>query len=174
MVIVQCPECNRMRNPAVEPVCSCITRLFDQGCGIAINPAPNVATAARTYLGCRRAREEAEAAAKRAREVLDAAEIYLLHSMDAAGLLAVRIEDQDGRPVNLTSSVSTHYSIAVGQLDDAGVFAWLSESGGADLVKKTIHHGTFSAFCRELAEAEKPLHQAVKLVERREIRVRQT
>ena len=57
-------------------------------------------------------------------------------------------------------------------LDDNSVMSWLLRMGGHDLVKRTIHHGSFTGFCREVVESGRAVHPSVKVVQKRVVRVK--
>lgn len=134
--------------------------------------AGEVPDLARAYLACRKHREAAEEALKRIREQADEAELELMTAMELSGLLSVRVQDEDGKPVTLSPASTTYYSLPAGSLEDAVILRWLMTSGGDQLVKKTIHHATFSSFCRELVESGKDLPVNVKITARKYVQVR--
>ena len=135
--------------------------------------ADQVSAMARVYLEARKAREEAEAVSKRLWAALEAAENNLLETMAVAGVKSIKVE-HDGLVVGISTTSSTYYSLPPGAIDDDVIVEWLKAKGGGDLIKNTIHHSSFSAFCRELVDAAGPaeLLPAVKVAERRGVQVR--
>ena len=129
---------------------------------------PDVTSSARVYLDLRRQVDDAEAALKTLRSRMDTAESAFLAKLDECGLSSVKLADGTA----LTSSTSNYYALPAGALEDASVMLWLIRMGGRDLVKRTIHHQSFSGFCRELAEDGKSMHPAVKLAQRRGVRMK--
>lgn len=119
----------------------------------------------RNYLDLRRQVEEKETELKERKEALDRAERDCLHKMAECGVLSVRIEVEDSSPRTVSSTSRKVYAAPSGCLENNDFFRWLLRNQGSDLVKRTIHHATFSRFCRELAEQNKPLHKDVKLTE---------
>lgn len=133
--------------------------------------ADDVAALARAYLAERHEKESAEILLKNATERLEKAESALIARMAEVGVKSIKIED-GGFAIGLTSTISHHYSAPVGSLEDGDFFRWLLRSGGHDLVRRNIHHASFSSFCRELTEAGRPIHEIVKIVERKTIKVK--
>ncbi len=125
---------------------------------------------ARQYLDEEKYVEQLEAALKEEKERRDTAETALFRKMEELRTLSVKVEVDGHRPITLSAVVSKHYAAPGGALEDNNFFTWLLRSGGGDLVRRTIHHSTFSGFVRELAEAGRPLHTLVKIVERKCIR----
>jgi hypothetical protein len=113
----------------------------------------------RAYLDARKLKEDAELLAKRQGEILNQAETELLRAMDGAQVKSLKIE-HDGKLCGLTQTKKTFYSLpkagdyegAPTFIEDPIMLEWLDEHGGTDLIKKTIHHATFSSFCKELAD----------------------
>ena len=141
-----------------------------------------VVSVAKAYLDARRAKEDKEAELKSASETFAQAELALLRAMDGADVKSLKVEHA-GVTAALTKTQSTYYSLPAGALDDPDIMAWLKERGGADLLKQTIHHATFSSLCKELVEnqaalfdgvnpVDNPLHPAIKVAERRGIMMR--
>ncbi len=129
-------------------------------------------TAAHLYLEARRAKEQAEDNLKRKNALLAEAEQELRRVMDDAGIKSLKI-DHDGHDVALTASESSYYAAPAGALEDSRFYLWLLRAGGQDLVKRTIHHASFSAFCRELVEAGKALPDEVKVATRQTVRIKE-
>ena len=129
-----------------------------------------VVEAARAYLAVRAAAARAESALKAARDQLMAAESDLLQKFEEAGVLSVKVET-DGKPVTVSSATSDYYSLPAGALEDADVHRWLLRMGGHDLVRRTIHHMSFSSFCRELAAAGKNIHPTVRKATKKVVRI---
>ncbi len=134
-----------------------------------------VVAMARNYLVARRFKEDKESEEKLAGEKLRQAESDLLRAMDQAGVKSLAIDD-DGKTAKLSQTQSTYYSLPAGAIDDEGVMQWLNEAGAKDIIKRTIHHATFSSFCKELADMAAmgglPLHPSVKIAEKRGIQLR--
>lgn len=141
-----------------------------------------VVARAKAYLDARRAKEGQENALKDASQKLQDAELQLLRAMDGAGMKSMKL-DHAGETVAMSQTSSTYYSLPAGGIDDPAILAWLDEQGGSDLLKKSIHHATFSSFCKEIVDqsikamdesgvAINPLHPAVKIAERRGIMLR--
>jgi hypothetical protein len=76
-----------------------------------------------------------------------------------------------GPPVTLSSVTSKRFSAPVGLLEDKAFVGWLVRAGGQDLIKRTMHHMSFSGFCRELQDQGRPLHAGVRMIEMKNIRV---
>ncbi len=138
-----------------------------------VNPAldEGVQGAARFCLLARAEVERAEAALKKAKELLDGAERNVIDVMQQAGLSAVKLDCPGGR-VTVSLAESVYFSAPAGSLEDTGFFQWLLRSGGHDLVKRTVHHASFSSFCRELREQERSIHPAVRMIEKKQVRVK--
>jgi hypothetical protein len=135
------------------------------------DPNPSIIQAARSYLERRANKECQEAALKLANEQMAAAEDVLLRKLDEAGVLSVKLDDE-GKKTLLASSTTTYYSVPAGALDNPEVVRWLYNNGGRDLLRNTLHHASFSAFCRELAEKGRSLHPLVKVANKRSIKMR--
>ena len=131
----------------------------------------DVAALARAYLAARSAREQAEEEAKKRAREQAAAEEALLKRMQEAGLSSLKVEQDAGR-ATVSAATQQHFNLPAGLLEDASVMAWLLKAGGHDLVKRTVHPSTFSAFCRELRAQGRAVHPGVKAVERRYVSVR--
>lgn len=127
---------------------------------------------ARVYLDARRRHEEADMAIKKLAEQRQKAESDLVIAMESAGVKGLKV-DHDGSTVGISQTKSVYYSLPSGSLDDAEIMAWIKTAGGADLVKSTIHHSSFSSFCREIVSQEQALHPSVKVAEKRGVQVRQ-
>lgn len=131
-----------------------------------------LADAARAYLSCRKLKEEAESLVRTQADILNSAEDTLLQKMQEAGVLSVKVEDESGRPTMVSAGASTYYNLPQGALEDREIYVWLLAQGGQDLVKRSIHHASFSSFCRELVDAGRNLHPAVKVTEKKVVRVK--
>ena len=127
--------------------------------------------AAREYLAARKAEEAAIASLTLATKAMQAAEATLMAKMDETGVKSLKVQD-GADEVSLSGSTSTYYSLPAGSLDDNSVMAWLMRCGGHDLVKRTMHHGSFTHFCREVVESGRAVHPSVKKVEKRVVRVK--
>lgn len=135
-----------------------------------------VVARAKAYLTCRRLKEEAEALAKQQGAQLAIAEEELVRAMNGADVKSIKL-DHEGQRASISQTSTVYYSLPPGALDDADIFAWLEKNGGHDLVKRSIHHATFSSLCKELCEQGKPadvLHPAVKIVEKRGVMLRRS
>jgi hypothetical protein len=130
-----------------------------------------VAEAARRYLATRLDKEEVEKMLDESKKRLDAAEALLFAKMDEAKVHGLKLVADDGLSYSISDAKTPYYSAPPGALDDSEFYRWLLHNGGHDLVKRAIHHMSFSSFCRELVEADKNLHPTVKMVEKRSIRV---
>lgn len=136
-------------------------------------PEDNALTAAaHEYLAARTAKEAVEESLKTASARQQNAEDLLLRLMAAAGVKSLRLDDGAGSDVLISEATSTYYSAASGMLDDGAFYAWLLRAGGHDLVKRTIHHASFSSFCRELVEAGRAIHPAVKVATKKQVRMK--
>jgi hypothetical protein len=128
-------------------------------------PSEPLIAAARHYLAKRQVVERQEEALGAAKEEKDRAETELLRLLDQAKTLSVKIQVDGGPPVMVTSATHRYYRAPTGAADDNDFLLWLLRSGGHDLVKRTINPQSFTAFCRELREQERPLHSRVHLTE---------
>lgn len=136
---------------------------------------------AKAYLHRRKVKEDMEAILKEESEKFQQSESELVQAMTAAGVKSLKIE-HDGKTNALTQSTSVYYSLPAGSIDNPDIMAWLQENGAKDIIKSSIHHATFSSFCKELVENASqqfsgetvlnPLHPAVKIAERRGIMLR--
>jgi hypothetical protein len=134
-------------------------------------PTNEVVDAAQIYLIARLKKEEAEKALRAANEELDSAESLLLGKLDEAGVKSIKV-DWDGGVAALSASTTTYYAMPKDGLEDTNLYLWLLRAGGKDLVRRTIHHASFSSFCREVADSGRAVHPAVKRTERRVVRVK--
>ena len=132
----------------------------------------SLAAAARSYLSYRDRADAAEDALKIASGQLKAAEDALLQAMQAAGVSSLKIDAPNGGSSQVTAVATKYYSLAQAMFDDPTVLEWLTRAGGIDLIKRTVHAQSFGAFCREIAEAGHPLHEQVKVLERKSVRVK--
>lgn len=134
-----------------------------------------VVARAKAYLDARRLKEDAEKLASRQGELLAQAELELLRAMDGAQVKSLKVE-HNGSLNGLSQTQSTYYSLPGGAMEEAEFMDWLTSHGGEDLIKKTIHHSTFSSFAKELvSQAEgktEVLHPSVKIAERRGVMLR--
>jgi len=110
---------------------------------------------ARAFVEARIAKDTAEAVLKEANDLVMRAEAALMQSMKQNGMKSMGIEI-DGKAWKLVTTKTPYYSLPKDANDrpimDQGLLDWLELSGGADLVKSTIHHATFSSFCKELID----------------------
>ena len=131
-----------------------------------------VVALAKSYLESRLARDNADKVAADATKQLVSSEQELLRVMRSAGVKSLKVEHL-GKMVLLTQKESTYYSAPAGSLDIPEFLQWLEAAGGKDLIKNTIHHATFSSFCKELKESgDMPLHKLVNVLDRRSISMR--
>lgn len=131
----------------------------------------SVPNAARAYLEARRAKEELEARLKTAAEVVSVSEGVLIREMERASVKSLKLE-HGGETVNLVQTMMKFYSLPAGSLENADIYQWLIDSGGADLVKSTVHPSTFGAWCRELVDTGKTLHEAIRCGEKKGVQLR--
>ncbi len=133
----------------------------------------DLATMARNVLVARDGVRHAEALVAKLKKALSVAEDDLIRLMQAQAVQSIKVENDLGVPCLLTNGTSNHYQLPAGSLEDTSVLTWIMRQGGEDLVRRTVHHASFSAFCRELVAAGKPIHARVKLVARRVVRVKE-
>ena len=131
---------------------------------------------AKAFLDARRKKEVAEEELKRLSAGVTNCELELIRAMDAAGVKSLKIEHA-GQTAGLSQTQTTYYSLPAGTIDEPDFMEWLKDAGGSDILKHTIHHSTFSAFCKELVSHSADgdnglLHPAVKVAERRGVMVR--
>ncbi len=122
--------------------------------------------AAQAYLGARMATEEAERALKQAQTHQEASELRLLREMEAQG-----IASHPTGGARLDATTSTYYALPEGGLDDSLLYAWLVRNGGRDLVRRVVHSGSFTHFCRKLEAAGRGIYPGVKKVQKRLVRL---
>ena len=155
-----------------------IARLF----GAPDEAHTQVVARARVYLAARKRKEALEEEAKAANAAFRQAEDELQRTMHACSVPSIAIDD-DGRTASLSRVSTTVYSLPAGWQDSPAFIAWIEEAGGMDLCKPSIHHSTFSSFCRELVAQSaqsagevvvNPLHPTVVVVERRGIQMRKS
>jgi hypothetical protein len=135
--------------------------------GAPITGTDAVAKAARIYLEVRKIKEEQEQHLKDCNESLRTAETALFQKMDEARTVSVKLDDG----TLVSTSTSTKYNLPAGGLDNDDLKQWMIVAGGQDLLKTTIHHASFSSFCKELVEQGKQLPEAVKSITLRTVRV---
>ena len=134
-------------------------------------PTDSLVAAARYYLDCRARKEDNERLAKDLGERLGQAETELLRKLDEAGVLSVKVETTEGKSAMISAATSTHYRLPSGHLEDSNFMLWLLRNGGQDMVRRTVHHATFSSFCREIAEQGKTIPSPVVATTMRTLRV---
>jgi hypothetical protein len=138
----------------------------------------NLTTLARQFVEARIAKETAEAVLKEANDLVMRAEAALGQAMKSNGMTSMTIE-VGGQKKKLVSTQTMYYSLPPGALDDEAIREWLELSGGVDIIKNTVHHSTFSSFCKEIVEKAagegytgSVLHPAVKTAVRSGIQLR--
>ncbi len=134
--------------------------------------APSVAEAARGVLRARNLEQAAERALAEAKKATADAETAFIQLADQEGVLSVKVECMGGKDMLVTAAESNHYRLQSEALSDASVMTWIFRSGGESLVRRTVHHMAFSGFCRELVEQGRPLHNLIKVVRQRVVRVK--
>lgn len=141
-----------------------LASLFDDPC----EDQNALLSLAKTYLDARRFKDEAEAIEKQAGQRLEATKEQLIRAMKSAGVKSLKI-DHDGKTQGLTHTNTTYYSLPAGGIDDESVLEWIEQAGGNGIVKHTVHHMTFSSFCREIKDNPLNgvgLHPLVKVLDR--------
>ena len=135
-------------------------------------PPDSLAQAAKLYLSARTDKEEVEKELRTRQDTLNNAEEILLAKFEEAGILSIKLDNGEGKPVLLYSAPSAYYAAPSGSLENPEFFLWLLRSGGQDLVKRNIHHASFSSFCRELVEQGKRVHKDVIKTDKKRIGLR--
>jgi hypothetical protein len=132
--------------------------------------AATLADVARAYLKARKMKDEADELAKMQGVALDRAEEEFRKQAEAAGVKSIKVEF-DNLTFTVSTSKSDYYAVPPGALDDNNFVVWMMRSGGQDLIKRTVHHASFSSHCRELVAAGKTLFPNLKVTEKKTVRV---
>lgn len=135
-------------------------------------PSTDLVGAARAVLSCRQEVDDIEKVLGNAKKALRNSEDLLGGLLEQSGVLSVKVDQEGGTPVTLSLSQKTYYALLAGSLEQRDVHLWLLRAGGHDIIRKTIHHATFSAFCRELVTQGRNLHPAIMTTEIKTISVR--
>jgi hypothetical protein len=94
--------------------------------------------------------------------------------MDESKTLSIKIEQEEGGHVTLSSSKQDFYSVPVDVVQTQDFRGWLALMGASDCLKQTIHPQTFASLCRELVDQQKALHPEVRFAEKKTIKMRRT